>query len=186
MDCASARQVLLTPARHSRSTGGQFGLVAAVPVAPLLSRTTGWSGFRQTFQRALLAKRRAPTALDDTAMKVWLESTCNGSCGGTSGELGDCSGGDKGSFRMSRAVAHKGVHAFAQACLERCRTCAQCRHVSFSLEAMDCSWYSSCPEVLSEAALGVPMEWEFLSGPAIDSAGKKLGETHPVVAACQQ
>ena len=173
--------------RSWRSTAGQFALIAAVPVAPLLARTSGWTGFRQTFQRALLARRKEPTPSDSIiAIDAWLGAAQNGSCGTTVGDLGDCSGGDKGSFRMSRAVADQGLRAFAWACLERCRTCAQCRHVSVSLEAMDCSWYSRCDQVLSEAALGVPSRWRFLSGPAPSAADGKRTDDHPVIAACQE
>ena len=64
----------------------------------------------------------------------------------TTGESGDCSTGDKGSFVPH--PSHRGwtwgiIDEFS--CVRHCvRHCARCRYVSVSVAAGDCSWYHSC------------------------------------------
>lgn len=83
-----------------------------------------------------------------------------GYCGVT--ELGgDCHRGDSGSWRLCPAHAqpsenrsHDELHSALAACLERCHSCARCRHVSFSVAHADCSWFASCPARLGRKVGG--------------------------------
>jgi hypothetical protein len=50
---------------------------------------------------------------------------------------------NKGSWALLVNETSNWVSALA-ACAERCRSCPQCTHVSFSREHKDCSWYSGC------------------------------------------
>ena len=57
----------------------------------------------------------------------------------TTGDVGDCVGGRKGSWRLGGNSDFSSVRA----CLERCRSsCARCSYVSVSLQEHDCSWYA--------------------------------------------
>ena len=44
---------------------------------------------------------------------------------------------------MSRAQSTN-WSTLALACLERCATCSNCRHVSISLHEQECGWFTDC------------------------------------------
>eukprot|EP00964_Phaeocystis_antarctica_P158886 scaffold129766_cov69-Phaeocystis_antarctica.AAC.3 len=78
-----------------------------------------------------------------------------GFCGVTT-RGGNCSAGQSGSLRLcpspkaqeeSAAPGAVFLSALA-ACHARCRSCHQCRYVSFSIERGDCSWFARCPQRL--------------------------------------
>ena len=78
-----------------------------------------------------------------------------GFCGVTT-RGGNCSAGESGSWRLcpspkaqeeSAAPGAVFLSALA-ACHARCRSCHQCRYVSFSIERGDCSWFARCPQRL--------------------------------------
>ena len=61
-----------------------------------------------------------------------------GYCAVTS-DAGDCTRGDKGSFRMG------GGQLDVSACIDACLHCARCAWVSISYKHQDCSWFTHCP-----------------------------------------
>ena len=65
-----------------------------------------------------------------------------GFCALTEGE-GDCAAGAQGAWEMGRAGTAEGVGSVA-GCVRRCRECARCTYVSFSLKHEDCSWFYDC------------------------------------------
>ena len=94
---------------------------------------------------------RAPA---DTAVPaaMLLPGAQPGYCAATKArDAGDCNTGEKGAWRISRFRPLN-----VSGCLHRCRSeCAQCRYVTVSLQAHDCSWYASCDlERLSYAGNG--------------------------------
>ena len=67
----------------------------------------------------------------------------DGLCDTTPDDPGDCTGGSKGSFRISDQAAGA-FEAAMRECTARCRACARCTFVSLSLQHRDCSWYHAC------------------------------------------
>ena len=57
--------------------------------------------------------------------------------------------GEKGNWGLRR----RGIDDLA-GCVARCRTCARCRFVSFSLAHDECGWFHSCPLPLELAFQG--------------------------------
>jgi hypothetical protein len=77
---------------------------------------------------------------------TWLSARPGYCSETTTGESGDCSTGDKGSF-----VPHPSHRGWTwgiideYSCVRHCmRHCARCRYVSVSVAAGDCSWYHFC------------------------------------------
>lgn len=58
-----------------------------------------------------------------------------GYCGVTPFNVGDCTGGQKGSWAE--------LHSMDE-CVAACRGCPRCNFVSFSLANRDCSWFHRC------------------------------------------
>eukprot|EP00966_Prymnesium_polylepis_P119051 2751738-Prymnesium_polylepis.1 len=72
----------------------------------------------------------------------WLDTAMPGYCAPTSaGVLGDCANGEQGTFPVASAV---GWLSLVHSCWLYCAQCTQCRFLSLSVEARDCSWYRHC------------------------------------------
>jgi FkbM family methyltransferase len=73
----------------------------------------------------------------------WLKASSVGHCGATEYGAGDCAHGAKGAWALPWWEVVD-WHVAAASCLRRCARCAQCRHISVSLQDKDCSWYLRC------------------------------------------
>ena len=50
--------------------------------------------------------------------------------------------------RAQPRIALRRASTAARECLEHCRKCSRCRHISVSLKFRDCSWFEKCPQPL--------------------------------------
>lgn len=90
----------------------------------------------------------APGLMADTASK-WLQAASghsqHGVCGFTSAnELGCALGQRQGIWTIETPAQWPLAAAF---CLERCASCAGCKHLSISLENTECGWFVECPKL---------------------------------------
>ena len=86
--------------------------------------------------------RRLENSHSNTSAAHWLRHAKPGYCSETStGVCGVCGGGEKGQLGELPKTATTWEAAVAL-CLEWCRGCARCQHITVSLEFRDCSWYS--------------------------------------------
>ena len=90
----------------------------------------------------------------------WKHRAARGTCGITDENTGSCIHSSKGSFGLPKHALDSWTDA-ASYCLDRCKQCARCQHVSISLKWKDCSWFARCDN-LDATGPGV----EFLSGRA--------------------
>ena len=70
-----------------------------------------------------------------------------GLCGATHHHQTDCEAGDRGVLKgpsLDLAATRGGWPALARECARRCRACARCNVISFSLEERECDWFHDC------------------------------------------
>ena len=87
------------------------------------------------------------TRAREAPFDAWLGSLREGYCAPTRDNSGDCTGGDKGSMRLSAEAAWS-FRSSAAECARRCLDCERCRYISFSVGFRDCSWYALRPKAV--------------------------------------
>lgn len=107
-----------------------------------------------------------------SAVRSWLARSQHGACSGTSDHARftapSCDSGSIGAFRLPSTGVGSWTTAAAQ-CLQKCRDCPRCTHISISVMQRECSWFHKCH--LRKFMASVPPEFRrvisglFLSGP---------------------
>ena len=106
-----------------------------------------------------------------TTASSWLSTAHAGTCGRTPNRPGNetdkCLRGTMGSFGGFAARRHQSWGEAALHCLQLCKGCARCKHISLSLKWRDCSWFYSCSTTALDtgAELQKRGEVDFKSGP---------------------
>ena len=111
---------------------------------PWCARTRSW--------RKLRAKRSTQTRAKWQQTKSGPRGSghVDGYCGPTA-EGSACTAIDEGSWALSKTETSS-WDAAREACEARCKSCAPCRFVSFSVKHRDCSWFARCPSVSGRVA----------------------------------
>ena len=110
----------------------------------------------------------------------WKHRAARGTCGITDENTGNCLYSSKGSFGLPKHALDSWTDA-APYCLDRCKQCARCQHVSISLTWKDCSWFARCDN-LDATGPGV----EFLSGAYAVVCGRRSRAASGLLCACYQ
>eukprot|EP00966_Prymnesium_polylepis_P101452 2349587-Prymnesium_polylepis.1 len=133
----------------------------------------GGRDFLDVWHHANSSDRIAPAALlcapFGHGVEVGLPSRRDGRTGYCAptrdGDAGDCSAGWGGSWALGPGFCT------AAHCVSRCRQCAKCHFISFSLEHLECSWFSACSTLALRLDLGGHTYVTWPVGAMNDSAG---------------
>ena len=83
-------------------------------------------------------------------------SALHGFCGHTVDDVGDCDGGNSGSWHIRSATSWDQAE---ERCRAHCASCARCHYISYSLHHRDCSWHAVCDLARLQTTGVTPMDF---------------------------